>query len=118
VGSASAAAGSASSAGPASGSSSGSSSAAAGTGSGSSGGGAGGDVAEQRAARSALDVAIAQHGPNAQPLGSTNQAVAVFTDRFGRPCKVFAEKIKVEGNTESVWATICRQNNGQWALAH
>jgi hypothetical protein len=31
---------------------------------------------------------------------------------------VYAERIKVEGKTESVWATICQKNNGQWALAH
>jgi surface antigen len=64
-----------------------------------------------------LDAAIAQRSPNASSLGS-NQAVATFTDRFGRPCKVYAERIKVDGNTESVWATICRRDNGQWALAH
>jgi hypothetical protein len=63
-----------------------------------------------------LDFAIAQRGPNARSLGF-NEAVAAFTDRLGRPCKVYAEKINVEGNTESVWATVCRQNNWQWALA-
>jgi surface antigen len=42
--------------------------------------------------------------------------LSVFTDPQGRACQVFARTVSIEGQSETAYATLCRQANGRWVL--
>lgn len=40
-----------------------------------------------------------------------------FTDPKGRTCRVYAQRIIIEGGEQTVLATVCREANGRWVLS-
>jgi hypothetical protein len=42
--------------------------------------------------------------------------LSVFTDPQGRTCQLYARTVSIEGQSETAYATLCRQANGRWVL--
>ena len=40
-----------------------------------------------------------------------------FTDPQGRACRVYAQRIIIEGDEQTALATVCREANGRWVLS-
>jgi hypothetical protein len=40
-----------------------------------------------------------------------------FTDPQGRTCRVYAQRIVIEGGEQTALATVCREANGRWVLS-
>jgi hypothetical protein len=53
--------------------------------------------------------------PRAAPAGAPTP-LSVFTDPQGRTCQLYARTVSIEGQSETAYATLCRQANGRWIL--
>jgi surface antigen len=61
------------------------------------------------------DMGVPPDDRRAAPAGASTP-LSVFTDPQGRTCQVYARTVSIEGQSETAYATLCRQANGRWVL--
>jgi len=70
-------------------------------------------------------VAVAQEEP-ARPVAATPQQsearseprpLREFSDAEGRPCRVYAREVTIDGRVQPALAIVCREASGRWVLS-
>lgn len=61
--------------------------------------------------------AIAGQEQSEQPQEQSQQPVRQYVDATGRPCRVYARQIVIDGAAQTAYVTVCRDPDGRWVIA-
>ncbi|MGO8921109.1 MAG: hypothetical protein ACLQJR_34925 [Stellaceae bacterium] len=76
-------------------------------------------------AAATIPVASAQEEPARPAVAASPQPdergdkrpVREFSDAEGRPCRVYARDVIIDGRTQPAFAVVCREASGRWVLS-